>query len=447
MTDPHAPGPAPSDRPHPASPTGGAPSGRLDSRSPGDGAATPDTTRGASPGPIPFLKLTITGVFMGLANLVPGVSGGTMVLALGLYDEFIRAFSDLTRLRFSIRAVAVVAILFGVSAGAIFLLANGIQFLMESYLPAMLALFIGMTLGGAPLLCRQMRPLRWDSVVFALLSFGLMALLVVAFRREATSPGWLYFLLGGMAGSAAMILPGISGSYLLLLMGLYLPIIGAIADFKDALRAVDLALAFQVGAGVLLPVAIGLVLGLALLSNLLRFVLRRYHRRAIGFLLGLLLGSVLGLYPFQTPQFDRLARYAVDGELRVLGYGWQAQEGSVVFERLRALENGPGAVRLRVVGAWDDRGPDGSDLDAARAESAILIAYNTAVLRDVRRAASRSQPKIELLIVPDAEFSPGRAALAVVMAVIGFFVTFLLSRMDRKPDRNHRGAPEGTEPV
>ena len=268
---------------------------------------------------------------MGLANLVPGVSGGTMILVLGLYEEFIGAFSDLTRFRLSKRAIVVVGMMFGISALTILSLAEGIQFLMETFLPGMLALFIGMTLGGVPLIYKEMRPLRPMNASFALAGIVLMALIAFVFRPDSADPGWFLFFLGGVVGSSAMILPGISGSYMLLIMGLYLPIIGGISEFKEALKLREIAILMSVGTEIILPVGVGLVAGLIVLTNLLKYLLKSHHNRTLGFLMGLLLGSVLGLYPFKETTFDKLPRYAVPSETaplaserRVMGFGWEA---------------------------------------------------------------------------------------------------------------------------
>ena len=394
--------------------------------------------------PLPFLRLSITGVFMGLANLVPGVSGGTMVLVLGLYEEFIGAFSDLTRLRFSRRAIIVVAMLFGISGLTIFGLAGVVQFLMETSLPGMLGLFIGMTLGGVPHLYREMRPLRPTGVAFGAVGLALMALIAVL-RPDTADANWALFFVGGVVGSSAMILPGISGSYMLLIMGLYLPIIGAITQFKDALRLRDLAAAFDVGASVLLPVGLGLVVGLVVLSNLLRFLLGRCHGPTIGFLMGLLLGSVLGLYPFQETRFDKLPRYAARENggrvLRVLGVGWEAGADSPVYRNLQALERD--GLRLDVTANPEKTPVSERDVDEARAKSAVLIAYDVAVPREVRRyaAAGENGPtarneepsggeetagqEVELLIVANTEISARRLVFVPLLVLAGFLTTFL----------------------
>jgi putative membrane protein len=103
----------------------------------------------------------------------------------------------------------------------------------------------------------------------------------------------------GLAGAGAMILPGVSGGYVLLVLGQYVPILGAVDRFKDALGAQDLVAAIDVGLKVLTPVGLGVVIGIVAISNLLKFLLQRYEKVTLGVLLGLLIGAVVGLWPFQ----------------------------------------------------------------------------------------------------------------------------------------------------
>ena len=103
-----------------------------------------------------------------------------------------------------------------------------------------------------------------------------------------------------------MILPGLSGGYLLLLMGQYVPILDAIDKFKDALSARDFGAAMEPAMSVLLPVGLGVVVGVVLVGNLLKFLLNRYRKATLGFLLGLLIGSVAGLWPFRVGEMPKI---------------------------------------------------------------------------------------------------------------------------------------------
>lgn len=385
---------------------------------------------------IPYVRLAITGMFMGLANLVPGVSGGTMVLALGLYDDFIGAMSDITRFRFSLRAIVVLAMLFGISFVTIFILAGVIQFLMEMFLPGMLALFIGMTLGGAPMLYKQMKPLTPTGILFAVIGIAIMAAIAFVLKPDTSDPNFVMLFIGGVVGSSAMILPGISGSYMLLILGLYLPIIAGISDMKDALRGADVSLFMSRAFGIALPVGLGLMVGIVVLSNLLKFMMEKYHRPTIGFLMGLLLGSVLGLYPFKTQSFEKLPRYAVQSPLAgvdravlVRGYGFD-ETHSVARSISSAAVDG---VAIRFLSADPDRVPGEAEIALSRAEGSVIVAYDVNVPRAVRRAAEdKKAGKVELMIVPNAEFSPLKGVMVVALVLFGILLTLGLGRLGKK---------------
>lgn len=242
------------------------------------------------------------GVLMGLANLVPGISGGTMLLASGIYPRFIEAIADLSRLRFRRRSLLVLGIVAGAAALAILFLAGPVKLLVRDQRWMMYSLFIGLTLGGLPVVSRMIaRPSRavW---LGALAGFAGMALLAVAQASEAATgnqAGWFRFFLAGTAGAAAMILPGVSGAYLLLVLGVYLPILDGIERFRGALSAGDMNALMGPLFGLVLPVGVGVVLGVVLVSNALKWLMARYESATLGVLLGLLGGAVVGLWPFQ----------------------------------------------------------------------------------------------------------------------------------------------------
>ncbi len=240
------------------------------------------------------------GFLMGLANLVPGVSGGTLILALGLYDKFIGAIADVTRFRFSRSSVLFLAWILLGAAVAILSLSGVAVGLIGSHRWIMYSLFIGLALGGVPELVPLCRPLRFSSLLS--IAVGLAVMLYLAFGVSSTSiPHTLpVLLLVGALAASSMILPGISGSYILLILGMYDYVIGSLSSAE--LREDPVACL-----KVIVPVGVGAVLGVALLSNLLKYLLAKQSRISHGVLLGLLLGSVFGLYPFQKPVYADLA--------------------------------------------------------------------------------------------------------------------------------------------
>jgi putative membrane protein len=249
------------------------------------------------------IRSILGGVLMGLANLVPGVSGGTMLLAAGVYPRFIEAVAEITKLRLKRRYLVTLACVVGSALVAIVSLAGPTKDLVVDHRWIMYSLFIGLTLGGAPIVWKLARPA--SPAMYAGALVGLLLMIAMAFvapngNGDADSSRTM-FLIAGVAGAGAMILPGISGGYLLLLLGQYVPILAAIDDFKRTLTGEggpDLGAAF--GAGfVLLPVAIGVGVGVVFISNLVEWALVRHEKPTLGLLLGLLLGAVVGLWPFQ----------------------------------------------------------------------------------------------------------------------------------------------------
>lgn len=261
----------------------------------------------ARPSPLLVARGAIGGGLMGLANLVPGISGGTMLLAAGVYPGFVGAIAELTTLRFRPRSLVLLASIVATAGLAILLLAGTVKSLVEEHRWIMYSLFIGLTLGGVPLLWRMARPASPALLVAAALAFAAMG--VMAFSGAAGGDGdgvgYVGMFLTGLAASSAMILPGVSGGYLLLLLGQYERILGSVDQVKRGLlgdgatgAGPDLALLLD-ALHIVIPLGIGVVAGVVGVSNLLRWLLVRFEKATLGALLGLLLGAVVGLWPFQ----------------------------------------------------------------------------------------------------------------------------------------------------
>lgn len=248
-----------------------------------------------------WLRLMLGGSMMGLANLVPGISGGTMLVAAGVYRRFIEAISELSRLRFRPATLLTLAAVVGPALCAIALFATLVSHALIEMRWMMYSLFIGLTFGGVPVLWKVLRPANAAAWVGAVVGAGGMVAITWlqsdAISTEGVTGAWM-LLFGGAAGAAAMILPGISGAYLLMLLGQYRPILDTIREGTAALAAGDFQGVWSAGV-FLLPVALGVGLGLVAASNVLRWLLRRFEKPTLGVLLGLLIGAPAGLYPFK----------------------------------------------------------------------------------------------------------------------------------------------------
>jgi putative membrane protein len=270
---------------------------------------------------------------MGLANLVPGVSGGTMILVIGLYDEFINSVADVTRLRFTRRNVTFLGLVSGAALVVIATLAGTLSRAVTLHHSAMFSLFIGLTLGGAPLLMRMLAGFNASSVAGLLVGLAIMVTIAVtkdeppdksAIRAAVSAgefviePGYTRDVAAGALGMSAMVLPGISGAYMLLVLDRYEPILASVSTAKSYALSLGGRGDPAVFLKVLVPAGIGAVVSLVCLSNLLKWALRRYEKTTLGVLLGVLLGSVVGIWPFDAA--SQGGDYALGGALALGGF-------------------------------------------------------------------------------------------------------------------------------
>ncbi len=245
------------------------------------------------------------GFAMGAADIVPGVSGGTVALVLGIYDRLIGNIrlgahglrqlltADIAGFRATFREIAWVWLL-SLLAGillAVLLLASLLERLLDEQPVEMAALFLGLVVGTIWVAWHMLT--RIDAVSVTLMAgVGIAMFLLLGLRSDTevaegaaeivTEPLWVFFGAGAIA-ICAMILPGISGSFILVLLGMYTEVLGAVNDRDVA----------SLGA-----LALGCVIGLALFSTLLNWLLHEYHNWVIAAMLGLMIGSTRVLWPW-----------------------------------------------------------------------------------------------------------------------------------------------------
>ncbi len=305
--------------------------------------------------PLPQLaaRSAVGGALMGLANLVPGISGGTMLLAAGVYPRFIAAIGEVSRLKLRRPSLVVLGVVVAAALASIVLLAGPVKELVVHHRWVMYSLFIGLTLGGVPVVWRLIgqRDTDGDGVadgpdpaggrtpasVWIGAAAGFVGMAALALWQtsggggDVQRDGFVMLFLAGVAGASAMILPGVSGGYLLLVLGVYVPILSGISAFKDALKAKDVAAITEVGLHVILPVGLGVVIGVVVVSNVLAWLLKRYRRATLGVLLGLLVGAVVGLWPFQAPVAAEVGM-TLKGQTLVQGIDQDTGEPALVYD-------------------------------------------------------------------------------------------------------------------
>ena len=250
------------------------------------------------PGTRPFLGyvvLAAKGFCMGASDVVPGVSGGTMAFILGIYEELINAIKSFDfkglRLLVTLKIRAFIdhiswQFLLAVGLGvltAIFTLAKGLAWLLHNTPVLIWSFFLGLILASVVTVSRRIK--QWQSLTWACLLGGLIGIYFLVGLVPGTTPNDLWFLfLSGAVAICAMILPGISGSFILVLMGKYQYILEAVNQ-RDFL--------------VLFVVAAGACVGIAAFSRLLGWLLSKYHDLMVAFLTGLMLGSLRKIWPWK----------------------------------------------------------------------------------------------------------------------------------------------------
>lgn len=261
----------------------------------------------------------VKGGLVGIANIIPGVSGGTFALILGIFDRMIGAINGVSptsirallaalrrigfpdgrrTLRSEVRRLDLVfLVLLGVGAVAAILSSSFlIKFLLERHHSPTLAFFVGLILPSIAIPWSMMTR-RGSALLWALpgiaLTFGVSQLMPDA---AAGSDNLLLALLSGGLSVSAMILPGLSGSYVLLVMGQYQNVLEKLTVLQRDLAAGSL----NTGAAVWLAVlAVGMAIGIVLFARLLNFLLNRFRSATLAFLIGLLIGSLWVLWPFK----------------------------------------------------------------------------------------------------------------------------------------------------
>lgn len=241
-----------------------------------------------------YLQWMIKGVAMGAADVVPGVSGGTLAFILGIYERLLGAISAinlqavkyLCRGRFRqlwahIDGTFLVCLFSGILL-SIFSLASIVGWLLENRPVPVWAFFNGLILTALPLL---LRAVNWNLLrtVFFFIGIGLAVSVGLLAPVQLEPASWMFFVAGAVA-ICAMILPGISGSFILLVSGMYTPVILAIRELQ---------------LGTLLLFLSGCIIGLLSFSHFLKWLLRRYHDATLALLTGVVVGAMYRLWPWQ----------------------------------------------------------------------------------------------------------------------------------------------------
>jgi len=265
-----------------------------------------------------YVILILKGFSMGAANVIPGVSGGTIALITGIYEELIDSLKS-----FNIQALKLLlkgefktfishinlkflfAVFFG-TALSIISLARVLEYFFKKNEQMVWSFFFGLIIASIYYVAKMINSWNISSIVF--LFIGITFATSLAFLKPLSENSSSYYLfICGIVSVASMILPGLSGSYVLILMGNYhLIMLHSVSDPFSNLN-------------ILFPVILGSIIGFLTLSHTISYVLKKHYDSTISLLTGFIVGSLLIIWPWKVPLETILGR---NGDLKVISYNW-----------------------------------------------------------------------------------------------------------------------------
>lgn len=257
-----------------------------------------------------YLGITLRGIGMGAADVVPGVSGGTIAFITGIYEELITSISNINLDAFKklkeegirsawkhVNGNFFVALISGIAIAALSL-SRVITYLLDNQPILVWSFFFGLILGSIQLILKDIK--KWDLLsVLGLLAGTGIAAYISLIHSVGTGGSLWYIFLSGAIGICAMILPGISGAFILVLMGSYRTIMDGIKNFDIVLIAVF---------------AFGCLVGILSFSRLLKYLFKHYENLVLMILSGFLVGSLLTIWPWKNPIGDAPVVIHSDGK-------------------------------------------------------------------------------------------------------------------------------------
>lgn len=272
-----------------------------------------------------YLMLSVKGVCMGAADVIPGVSGGTIAFLTGIYTELLDSIKSLDgkalKMLFSFRIKDFWekingSFLLSVFAGiliSVFSLAKLMQYLLEYHPVPLWSFFFGLIIASAIYVLREVEKWSFSNAVALVAGIAVAAWICLVSPAETTNALWFIFV-SGMIAICAMILPGISGSFILLLLGKYEYIMASITELNILVLAVFAA---------------GALIGIVSFSHFLSWLLKKYYSVTVCVLSGFMIGSLVKVWPWKKVLESGVDRAVLPGDFEMLT-GQPSQLGSAL---------------------------------------------------------------------------------------------------------------------
>lgn len=317
-----------------------------------------------------IISLILKGAAMGAANVIPGVSGGTIAFITGIYEELINSIKsfDLDALKLLLKfklkefiAHTNLKFLCSVGAGAVASIvsfAKLLEYLLTNHETLTMAFFFGLIISSVYLVGKQIG--KWNGSAIFMLLLGVGIAVGIAFLKpmqENANPFWIFIC--GIIAISSMILPGLSGSYVLLIMGNYLLILNSLSNLRFA---------------ILIPMCLGCGIGLFAFSHILSYIFKHFRNGTIGLLTGFVAGSLAIIWPWKNKVFlpDEAGEFILKRGTEKIVVGYErfmpAMDGQFALAMLLMLV---GAVLVIIIGRFDEHETSESTAgDASPSEAA-----------------------------------------------------------------------------
>lgn len=262
--------------------------------------------------------LVIKGFFMGIANIIPGVSGGTLAITMGIYEDLIKAVSHFFKnLKKNILFIVPIGI------GAVLAIALGskiISFSLEKYPLPTILFFIGLILGGFPMLYGKVEGSFHPKNVFIFcLTFAfIIGIMFLKTGKDVQLNdldlmGYILLFIVGVIAAATMIIPGISGSFMLMVMGYYEPIlhtINELTSFKNIGHNIS----------IFIPIGFGILIGTIGIAKIIEYLFKKYEVPTYYGIMGFVLASIIGIFASTEGITLALGPLFIGGILFIIGF-------------------------------------------------------------------------------------------------------------------------------
>lgn len=249
-----------------------------------------------------MIRMILKGIVMGVANIIPGVSGGTMAVSMGIYDKIIHAATHLFS-EFKKSMELLIPILIGAALGIV-ALARIIELMFDKIPFQTNLLFIGLILGGLPAIAGKVKGkgIHAGHILVFVIFFGCVTALAAIGEQEGAAADLSFNLVNmvkifgvGIITSATMVVPGVSGSMILMLMGYYNPILSEVNRFIDNLAAFNVSGMLD-GCAVLVPFGIGVVIGIFAIAKIIEILFDKFPTYTYWAIIGLIVSSPVAIF-------------------------------------------------------------------------------------------------------------------------------------------------------